>query len=207
MKFQISQGFDVFSHEVQQKDLTQFSSVHPTNQVISLFNGLFLVFEKDETNTKLICQEIFLSTDVDVDLIAALPDNSRMIFYSKELHKFIYVQRNREARNGKTSVYQKRQWLKIESAYLQSPIISPNENQKTKEKTRYFRGQKYKKPVLVRVAEKFFDALKSTYHDFIRPHRITGASIGDPRQRQQRLFDTKTFVGSNNATGFLYNRI
>ena len=31
MRFQISQGFDVFSHEVQQKDLTQFTSVHPTN--------------------------------------------------------------------------------------------------------------------------------------------------------------------------------
>ena len=169
-----------------------------------------MVFEKDETNTKLICQEIFLSTDVDVDLIAALPDNSRMIFYSKELHKFIYIQRNREARNGKTSVYQKRQWLKIESAYLQSPIISQSVSQKKKEikeKTRYFRGQKYKKPVLVRVAEKFFDALSGTYHDFTKPPKIPGTITGDPREPKHRLFDIKSFADSYNGTGFLYNRI
>ena len=37
ISFKITQALDVFSHEVQQRDLTYFTGVHETNQIISLF--------------------------------------------------------------------------------------------------------------------------------------------------------------------------
>lgn len=63
-KFQITQALDVFSHEVQQRDLTYFSSMHESNQIISLFGTHFMALDWDYSKERLYGFESFTDREV-----------------------------------------------------------------------------------------------------------------------------------------------
>ena len=78
---------------MQQRDLTFFSGVHETNQIVSLFGHYFLALDWDYEKERLYGFESFKDKDVYIDVLAALPDNSKVILYNNRKRKLFNLTR------------------------------------------------------------------------------------------------------------------
>lgn len=96
MPFQITQALDVFSREVQQRDLTYFTQVHESNEIISLFGSYFMALDWDFSKERLYGFESFTDNNMQIDLVAALPDNRKVLFYNKRLKKIYNLTRQKQ---------------------------------------------------------------------------------------------------------------
>lgn len=113
IEFKITQSLDVFSHEVQQRDLTYFTALHETNQIVSLFGHYFMALDWDYERERLYGFESFKDKDTYIDIITALPDNSKVLLYSHSKRKIYSL--SREKPKGKSdSVYEK--WIELRMA-------------------------------------------------------------------------------------------
>jgi len=61
--------------------------MHESNQIVSLFGHYFLAFDYNTLDGHLYGFETFKEGALHVDLVASIPDNSRVLFYSKYKHK------------------------------------------------------------------------------------------------------------------------
>ena len=93
--FRISQSLDLFNHEVQQRDLTYFTGVHSTNQIISLFGQYFMALDWDYEKERLYGFESFKDKDVYIDVITAMPDNTKVMLYSQKKKRLYSLTRQK----------------------------------------------------------------------------------------------------------------
>lgn len=66
---------------MQQKDLTSFTAAHPSNTIVALFGKHFLSLDWDFDAERLYGFETFKEQEHATDIVAALPDNSHILFY------------------------------------------------------------------------------------------------------------------------------
>lgn len=95
VRFRITQALDVFSHEVQQRDLTYFTDAHESNQMLSLFGNYFMALDWDYESESLFGFESFKDKEVYIDVITALPDNNKVLLYSNQKKRLYYLSRQK----------------------------------------------------------------------------------------------------------------
>ena len=131
VNFRISQALDVFSHEVQQKDLTYYTDSHPSNQVVSLFGAYFMALDWDYDKDRLYGFESFTDKDIYIDHLAALPDNSKVLLYNSQKRKLFSLSRQKANQNGQFDrVYERWHEIKIKSNLKQKedPLAKLRDN-------------------------------------------------------------------------------
>ena len=116
VRFRITQALDVFSHEVQQRDLTYFTDAHESNQMLSLFGNYFMALDWDYESDSLFGFESFKDKEVYIDVLAALPDNNKVLLYSNSRKKLYYLSRQKPNGSGKFDrIYEQWQEIKLKS--------------------------------------------------------------------------------------------
>ena len=112
--FRTTQALDVFSHSVQQRDLTFFTDSHESNQMLSLFGDYFMALDWDYESNSLFGFESFKDKEVSIDVIAALPDNNKVLLYSNTKKRLYYLSRQKP--QGKFDrIYEQWQEIKLKS--------------------------------------------------------------------------------------------
>ena len=96
IRFRISQNLDVYSHELQQKDLAMFTAAHPMNQIVTLFGQHFMALDWDDESGRLFGFEAFKDMATPVDIVTALEDNSQVYFYSRGEQKLWHLERRKK---------------------------------------------------------------------------------------------------------------
>lgn len=71
--------------------------MHASNQIVSIFGRFFLAFDFNPHDGHLYGFETFKEGAIYIDLIASIPDNTRVLFYSKQKHKLYSLHRRKSA--------------------------------------------------------------------------------------------------------------
>ena len=74
-KVEISSRLDAGAREVMQRENAQYSGLHETNQVMSVFNKYLLSLDWDEDLQKLYSFDTWVDRNFHVNIFSVLPNN------------------------------------------------------------------------------------------------------------------------------------